>query len=48
LFSEKDKSDIVKFFPNYNLIKIQNAGHVIHLDNPQDTLKAIDQYLNMT
>ncbi len=30
------------------IFKIQNAGHVIHLNNPQDTLKAIGQYINMT
>ena len=45
-YRDKDKVDINKFFPNNKIITISNAGHVIHLDNPRDTINQIDQYLN--
>jgi pimeloyl-ACP methyl ester carboxylesterase len=43
---EKDKVDIDRYFPNNRIVKILNAGHVIHLDNPRDTITTIDEYLN--
>ena len=44
--SENDQVDIDRYFPNNKIVKILNAGHVIHLDNPRDTITTIDEYLN--
>lgn len=40
---DKDKEDIDRYFPNYHLIYIKNAGHWLHAEQPQaviDTVKA--------
>jgi len=44
--TEKDEPDIKKHFSNYRIVKIKNAGHVMHLDNPRDTMQEIDKFLN--
>lgn len=44
--TEKDKPSIEKYFSNYSLRIIPKAGHVIHFDNPSDTIKEISQFLN--
>lgn len=37
---------IEKYFTNYKIVKIPKAGHVIHFDNPTDTIKTIDEFIN--
>lgn len=34
------------YFPNFKMARIPNAGHVIHFDNPVDTMNTIDQFIN--
>ena len=38
---EKDKDLIYKLFPESKFIKIQNAGHWLHADNPNDFLSEL-------
>ena len=47
-FREKDEPDISKYFTNFKIVKIAKAGHVIHFDNPTDTIKTINEFINET
>ena len=37
---------IEKYFKDYEIKKIEKAGHVIHFDNPEHTIKSIDSFIN--
>ena len=38
---DEDNALIYKLFPNSKFIKIQNAGHWLHADNPNDFLSEL-------
>ncbi len=42
---DKDKADIEKLFPNSNIIKIKNAGHWIHAEQPEAVIKTVQAFL---
>jgi len=42
---DKDKPDIEKYFPNSNIIKIKNAGHWIHAEQPEAMARTIQAFL---
>ena len=42
---DKDKADIEKLFPNSNIIKIKNAGHWIHAEQPEAVVRTIQAFL---
>lgn len=42
---DKDKADIEKYFPNSNIIKIKNAGHWIHAEQPEAMIRTIQGFL---
>ena len=44
--SERDVPSIEKYFKDYEIKKIEKAGHVIHFDNPEHTIKSIDSFIN--
>jgi esterase len=41
-----DLIDIYKIFNDFKVQIVKNAGHVVHLDNPKDTIEFIDNFLN--
>ena len=42
---DKDKADIERYFPNSNIIKIKNAGHWIHAEQPEAVIKTVQAFL---
>ena len=42
---DKDKADIDRLFPNSNIIKIKNAGHWIHAEQPEAVVRTIQAFL---
>lgn len=42
---DKDKGDIEKYFPKSNIIKIKNAGHWIHAEQPEAIIRTIQAFL---
>ncbi len=42
---QKDLSDILEFFPNYELEFIQNAGHWLHAEQPHAVVEEIRKFL---
>ncbi|HLW20403.1 MAG TPA: alpha/beta fold hydrolase [Cyclobacteriaceae bacterium] len=42
---DKDKADIEKLFPNSNIIKIKNAGHWIHAEQPEAVIRTVQAFL---
>lgn len=43
---DKDKEDIEAYFPNSHIIKIKNAGHWIHAEQPDAVVKTVRSFLN--
>lgn len=43
--TEKDIPTIEKYFTDFKFVQIPKAGHVIHFDNPTETLKAIKNFI---
>lgn len=43
---KKDEPAIAKYFANYKIKTIPKAGHVIHFDNPTDTIQTINEFIN--
>ena len=46
IFREADVPSIQKYFNYYKIVKIPKAGHVIHFDNPAETIKTVDNFIN--
>jgi pimeloyl-ACP methyl ester carboxylesterase len=46
ILREADVPSIQKYFNDYKIVKIPKAGHVIHFDNPADTIKTVDNFIN--
>lgn len=42
---DKDKPDIEKYFPNSNIIKMKNAGHWLHAEQPEAVIETIQAFL---
>ncbi len=42
---ESDCQDIYSFFPEYELVKIPNAGHWLHADQPAAVIQEIKRFL---
>jgi len=42
---DQDKTEIEKLFPNSNIIKIKNAGHWIHAEQPEAIIKTVQAFL---
>ncbi|AGA76940.1 alpha/beta fold hydrolase [Echinicola vietnamensis] len=42
---EKDKEDLEKYFPEYKLITIKNAGHWLHAEQPDAVVETIKAFL---
>lgn len=42
---DKDKADIEKYFPNSHVIKMKNAGHWIHAEQPEAVIETIQAFL---
>src|SRR5690606_14130124 len=42
---DSDKSEIEKYFPNSQIIKIKNAGHWIHAEQPEAVVKTVHYFL---
>ncbi|MEX2591840.1 MAG: alpha/beta fold hydrolase [Anditalea sp.] len=43
---DKDKEDIESYFPKSQIIKIKNAGHWIHAEQPDAVVKTVKAFLN--
>lgn len=41
----KDEELILKHFPNSSLVKISNAGHWLHAENPKDFFSEVERFL---
>ncbi len=41
---DKDKADLEKYFPNYKLITIKNAGHWLHAEQPGAVVETIKAF----
>ncbi|MFC3879063.1 alpha/beta fold hydrolase [Algoriphagus namhaensis] len=44
--TDADCEDIYSFFPNYQLIKVPNAGHWLHAEQPTAVIREIKNFLN--
>ena len=44
--TDTDCEDIYSFFPNYQLIKVPNAGHWLHAEQPTAVIREIKNFLN--
>ncbi|CAF1014086.1 unnamed protein product [Brachionus calyciflorus] len=44
--TKKDIPIIEKYFTDYKFVTIPKAGHVIHFDNPIETIRAINNFIN--
>ncbi|MDN3204986.1 alpha/beta fold hydrolase [Algoriphagus sediminis] len=42
---DSDCEDIYSFFPNYQLIKVANAGHWLHAEQPKAVIEEIRKFL---
>ncbi|MDN3668617.1 alpha/beta fold hydrolase [Echinicola jeungdonensis] len=42
---DQDKADLEKFFPDYKLISIKNAGHWLHAEQPAAVVATIKAFL---
>ncbi len=42
---DKDREMIEAFFPNSQIIKIKNAGHWIHAEQPDAVIKTVQAFL---
>ncbi|UCS94135.1 alpha/beta fold hydrolase [Echinicola marina] len=42
---DSDKEDLEKFFPEYKLISIKNAGHWLHAEQPSAVIETIKAFL---
>lgn len=43
---DQDHNLIKKLFPNYFFKEIENAGHWIHAEKPEEFLKVVDDFIN--
>lgn len=43
--TDSDCEEIYAFFPNYDLIKVPNAGHWLHAEQPQAVVREIVKFL---
>ncbi|MHA7131589.1 alpha/beta fold hydrolase [Algoriphagus namhaensis] len=43
--TDEDYEEIYEFFPNYQLVKIPDAGHWLHAEQPADVVKEIKNFL---
>lgn len=41
---DKDKPDLEKYFPDYKLITIKNAGHWLHAEQPEAVAKTVKAF----
>lgn len=46
--SEDDLDEIKKYFPNNQVVKIPNAGHWLHAENPKGFTDALHAFLEIT
>jgi len=42
---DRDKADIGKYFPNSNIIKMKDAGHWIHAEQPEAVIRTVLAFL---
>ena|SRR5690554_3932774 len=42
---DKDKADIAIYFPNSNIIKMKDAGHWIHAEQPEAVIRTVQAFL---
>lgn len=42
---EKDKTEIEKYFPHSQIVKIKNAGHWIHAEQPEAVIRTVKAFL---
>lgn len=42
---DKDKAAIEKYFPNSNIIKMKDAGHWIHAEQPEAVIRTVQAFL---
>lgn len=44
--TDEDCQEIYSFFPNYQLIRVPNAGHWLHAEQPKAVIKEITNFLD--
>ena len=43
---DTDKNNLKEEFENYSIMKIKNAGHWVHAENPKDFINSVDEFLS--